>query len=59
MPKLNQINALVTALCAIPAVSGALTRFFVYSPATVGRLTGNGGGGDGAPQPGVPQPGDA
>lgn len=41
------INALVTALCAVPAVSGALTRFFVYSPTTLARLTGNPGGNGG------------
>ncbi len=33
------INSLVLALCAIPAVSGFVTRFFVFSPNTTERLT--------------------
>ncbi len=32
------VNALMLALCAVPAVSGFLTRFFVSSPDTVGRI---------------------
>lgn len=32
------INALVLALCAVPAVSGAITRFFVYAPASVEKI---------------------
>ncbi len=32
------INAFVLALCAIPAVSGFLTRSFVYSPASAERI---------------------
>lgn len=35
----DSITALVVALCAVPAVSGWLTRFFVYSPRSVQRLT--------------------
>lgn len=31
----NSLTALVVALCAIPAVSGWLTRHFVYAPSTV------------------------
>ncbi len=33
------VDALVLALCAIPAVSSFVTRFFVYSPATVELMT--------------------
>jgi hypothetical protein len=29
------IEALIYALCAIPAVAGVITRFFVFAPATV------------------------
>jgi hypothetical protein len=29
------INALILALCAIPAVAGVITRFFVFAPASV------------------------
>lgn len=34
------VEALVLALCAIPAVSGLLTRHFVFSPDTTDRLGG-------------------
>ncbi len=33
------LTALVLALCAIPAVSGFLTRFFVVSPETAVKAT--------------------
>lgn len=32
------ITALVLALCAVPAVGGFITRFFVYAPATVATI---------------------
>lgn len=32
------ITALVLALCAVPAVGGFITRFFVYAPATVEKI---------------------
>ena len=34
----DSVTALVLALCAVPAVSGWLTRFFVYSPASTQAL---------------------
>jgi hypothetical protein len=32
------ITALVLALCAVPAIGGLVTRFFVFSPATTEEL---------------------
>ncbi len=48
----THVNALVLALCAIPAVSGFLTRFFVFSPDTANRIA-NGQGPDGTPSTNV------
>ena len=56
------INALVTALCAVPAVSGFLTRFFVYAPASVEKIADTqyqAGVPPTEPQPGIPRPGQA
>ena len=44
----SSITALVVALCAVPAVSGFLTRFFVVSPDTARQAT------ETAAQTGVP-----
>ncbi len=55
----NGINALVLSLCAIPAVSGVLTRFFVYSPNSVERIADKqyeAGVPPTTPQPDVPPP---
>ena len=55
------ITALILALCAIPAVGGFITRFFVYAPATVERIadTQYGAGLPPTdPQPEIPPPGE-
>ncbi len=53
------INALILSLCAIPAVSGLITRFFVYSPNSVEAIANtqyNAGLPPIEPQPEVPPP---
>jgi len=53
------INALILSLCAIPAVSGIITRFFVYSPNSVEVIANtqyNAGIPPTEPQPEVPPP---
>jgi len=55
----NGINALIVALCAIPAVGGFLTRFFVYSPNSVEKIANtqyNAGVPPTEPQPELPPP---
>ena len=55
------ITALILALCAIPAVGGFVTRFFVYAPATVERLADQqyaAGVPPTEPQPDIPPPGN-
>lgn len=34
----SSLTSLVLALCAVPAISGWLTRFFVYSPASAQKI---------------------
>ena len=56
------INALILSLCAIPAVSGVITRFFVYSPNSVETIAAdqyNAGVPPTEPQPSVPPPAKA
>jgi hypothetical protein len=53
------ITALILALCSIPAVAGVLTRFFVYSPASVEKIATTqyqAGTPPTEPQPDVPPP---
>jgi hypothetical protein len=53
------ITALVLALCAFPAVAGFITRFFVYSPASVEKIATeqyDAGRPPVEPQPEVPPP---
>ncbi len=55
----NGITALVLALCAVPAIGGFVTRFFVYSPFTTDRLTQEAyiaGKPPTAPKPDLPSP---
>ncbi len=56
----RSVETLVLALCAIPAVSGFLTRFFVFSPNSADRIA-NGHYVAGTPslgvQPKLPNPG--
>ncbi len=57
----NGINALVAALCAIPAVAGFATRFFVYSPNSVKGIAADhyeAGVPPTDPPPDIPPPGD-
>ncbi len=58
----NGINALVAALCAIPAVAGFATRFFVYSPNSVKGIAADhyeAGVPPTEPPPDIPPPADA
>lgn len=55
------LNALTLALCAVPAISGFITRFFVYSPNSVESIANtqyNAGVPPTEPQPDVPPPAD-
>ncbi len=55
----NGINALIVALCAIPVVSGVITRFFVYSPNSVETIANtqySAGLPPVEPQPDIPPP---
>jgi hypothetical protein len=54
------ITALVLALCAVPAIGGFITRFFVYAPATVEKIAERqytAGTPPTEPQPEIPPPG--
>lgn len=56
------ITALVLALCAVPAVSGWVTRFFVFSPASARRIQTDAyvaGRPPVEPKPELPPPADA
>ncbi len=53
------ITALVLTLCAVPAISGWVTRFFVFSPASAKRIQNrayNAGVPPTQPKPELPSP---